>query len=130
MKIYVSEEAAHIESDLPALIAAAELGDRIERHLLNAKDPFSLFLAKARTEFMSAAQLLLDVDLHTEDGVAEARRQQAIATRSRDMCIWITDALEDRAAAVEALEADGEDEAVEQLKDQMNVNRAKPAPDA
>lgn len=130
MTIYQVSEAAHLESDLQSLIAAAELGDRIERHLLNAKDPFSLFLAKARTEFMSAAQLLLDVDLHTEDGVAEARRQQAIATRYRDMCVWITDALEQAGAAVEALEADGEDEAVEQLKDQLNVNRAKPAPDA
>jgi hypothetical protein len=130
MKIYQAEEAAHLERDLHSLIAAAELGDRIERHLLDAKDPFSLFLAKARNEFMAAVQHLLDVDLHTDDGVAEARRQQAIATRYRDMCIWITDALEARAAAVEALEADGEDEAVEQLKDQMNVNRAKPAPDA
>ncbi len=130
MKIYVAEEAAHIESDLPSLIAAAELGDRIERHLLDPKDPFSLMLDRARDEFIAATQALLDVDLHTSDGVEQARSLQATAKRYRDMCAWITDALEERAAAVEELDGEEEEPAVEQLKDMLNGNRSKPAPDA
>lgn len=130
MKIYVSEEAAHIESDLPALIAAAELGDRIERHLLNPKDPFSMMLDRAREEFMAATQALLDADLTTVEGIEQARSLQAKALRYRDMCAWITDALEAREAAVEALDGDEEDPAVEELKDMLNGNRSKPASDA
>lgn len=130
MKIYVVEEAAHIESDLPALIAAAELGDRIERHLLDPKDPFSMMLDRARDDFIAATQALLDADLTTIDGIEQARSLQAKALRYRDMCAWITDALENREAAVEALDGEEEDAAVEELKDMINVNRSKPAPDA
>ena len=130
MKIYVREEAAHIESDLPALIAAAELGDRIERHLLDAKDPFTMMLDRARDEFIAATQALLDVDLHTSDGIEQALSLQAKANRYRDMCAWITDALEERAAAVEAIDSEEEELAVEELKDMMNGHRSKPAPDA
>lgn len=130
MKIYVSEEAAHIESDLPALIAAAELGDRIERHLSNPKDPFSMMLDRARQEFIAATHALLDADLTTVEGIEQARSLQAKALRYKDMCAWITDALEAREAAVEALDGEEEDAAVEQLKDLINGNRSKPAPDA
>lgn len=130
MKIYTTEEAAHIESDLPALIAAVELGHRIERHLLDPKDPFAMMLDRARDEFLSATQALLDADLTTTGGIEQARSLQAQALRYRDMCSWITDALENREAAVEALDGEVEDPAVEQLKDQLNGNRGKPAPDA
>ena len=130
MKIYVSEEAAHIESDLPALIAAAELGDRIERHLLDPKDPFTLMLDRARDEFMAATQALLDADLTTVEGIEQARSLQAKALRYRDMCAWITDALENREAAAEAINGEEEDAAVEQLKDMLHGNRSKPASDA
>lgn len=130
MKIYVSEEAAHIESDLPALIAAAELGDRIERHLLNPKDPFTMMLDRARDDFIAASQALLEADLHTSSGIEQARRLQAQALRYRDMCAWITDALEAREAAAEAIDGEEEEAAVEELKDLLNAGRAKPAPDA
>lgn len=130
MKIYVAEEAAHIESDLPALIAAAELGDRIERHLLDPKDPFTRMLDRAREEFIVATQALLDADLLTVEGIEQARSLQAKALRYRDMCAWITDALEEREAAAEALDGEEEDAAVEQLKDMIYANRAKPASDA
>jgi hypothetical protein len=130
MKIYVVEEAAHIESDLPALIAAAELGDRIERHLLDPKDPFSMMLDRARDEFLAATQALLDADLTTVEGIEQARSLQAKALRYRDMCAWITDALENREAAAEALDGEEEDAAVEELKDKLNGNRSKPASDA
>lgn len=130
MKIYVTEEAAHIESDLPALIAAAELGDRIERHLLNPKDPFSMMLDRARDEFIAANHALLEADLTTVEGIEQARSLQATALRYKNMCAWITDALEAREAAAEALDGEEEDAAVEQLKDQLNGNRSKPAPDA
>lgn len=130
MKIYVAEEAAHIESDLPALIAAAELGDRIERHLLDPKDPFTMMLDRARDEFIAATHALLEADLTTGPGIEQARSLQAAAQRYRDMCAWITDALENRAAATEAIDSEVEEPAVEQLKDQLNGNRSKPAPDA
>jgi hypothetical protein len=130
MKIYVVEEAAHIESDIPALIAAAELGDRIERHLLDPKDPFSMMLDRARDEFLAANQALLDADLTTVEGIEQARSLQAKALRYRDMCAWITDALENREAAAEALDGEEEDAAVEELKDMLNGNRSKPASDA
>lgn len=130
MKIYVAEEAAHIESDLPALIAAAELGDRIERHLLDSKNPFTLMLDRARDEFIAATQALLDADLTTVEGIEQARSLQAKALRYRDMCAWITDALEAREAAAEAIDDEEEDAAVEELKDMLNANRSKPASDA
>lgn len=130
MKIYVREEAAHIDSDLPALIAAAELGDKIERLLLDSKSPFSMMLDRARDEFLAATQALLVADLTTVEGIEQARSLQAIALRYRDMCSWITNALEERAAAVEEMDGEVEDAAVEQLKDQINGNRSKPAPDA
>lgn len=130
MKIYVAEEAAHIESDLPSLIAAAELGDRIERHLLDPKDPFSMMLDRARDEFIAATQALLEADLQTSSGLEQARRLQAQALRYRDMCAWITDALEEREAAAEAIDGEEEEPAVEELKDILNGNRSKPAPDA
>lgn len=131
MKIYVTEEAAHLERDLAALIAAAELGDRIEKRLLDPKDPFAMLLDRARSDFMVAVQILINADLESNDGIFEARRAQAQAVRYRDMCQWITDALEEAGGAVEAMAAEAdEDPAVEQLKDQLNGNRAKPAPDA
>ena len=130
MKIYVAEEAAHIESDLPALIAAAELGDRIEKHLLDPQDPFSMMLDRAREEFIAATHALLGADLTTVEGIEQARSLQATALRYRDMCAWITDALEAREAAAEAIDDEVEEPAVEQLKDQINGNRSKPAPDA
>lgn len=130
MKIYVAEEAAHIESDLAPLIAAAELGDRIEKYLLDPKNPFAMMLDRARDDFIAATQALLDVDLATRDGIEQARSLQAQAKRYRDMCRYITDALEEREDAAETLEGEEEDAAVEELKDLLNASRAKPAPDA
>ena len=130
MKVYVKEEAAHIESDLPALIAAAVLGDRIEKYLTDPKSPFCMMLDRARDEFLAATEALLNADLTTVDGIEQARSLQATALRYRDMCSWISDALEARAAAVEAIDGEEEEPAVEQLKDMLNANRSKPAPDA
>jgi len=130
MKVYVAEEAAHTEGDLGPLIAQAELGDRIERYLLDAKSPFSMMLERARDEFIAATQALLDVDLQTSSGVDQARSLQAEARRYRDMCIWITQALEARADAVDDLNGEEEEAAVEELKDILDASRAKPAQDA
>lgn len=130
MKIYVAEEAAHTESDLGPLIAAAELGDHIERYLLDAKSPFSMMLERARDEYIAATQALLDADLQTSSGVDQARSLQAEARRYRDMCIWITQALEARSDAVDDLNGEEEEAAVEELKDILDASRAKPAPDA
>lgn len=130
MKIYNAEEAAHTESDLGPLIAAAELGDQIERYLLDPKSPFSMMLDRARDDFIAATQALLDADLQTSSGVDQARSLQAEARRYRDMCVWITQALEARADAVDDLNGEEEDAAVEELKDILDASRAKPAPDA
>lgn len=130
MKIYIADEAAHTESDLGPLIAAAELGDNIERALTDANSPFSMMLDRARDEFLAATHALLDADLHTSSGLEQARSLQATAQRYRDMCIWITQALEARADAVDDLNGEEEDAAVEELKDILDASRAKPAPDA
>lgn len=130
MKIYVREEAAHIESDLSSLIAAAVLGDRIESHLRDPSDPLTMFLDRSREEFIAATQALLETDLTTRCGIEQARSLQAKAQRYRDMCAWITDALEERETAAEAIDDEEEDAAVEELKDLYNASRAKPAPDA
>lgn len=129
-KIYIQEEAAHLESDLGPLIAAAELGDRIERYLTDAKSPFSMMLARAREEFIAATQALLEADLQTSSGIEQARSLQATAKRYSQMCIWITQALEEREDAVDDLNGEEEEAAVEELKDMQNGSRAKPAPDA
>jgi hypothetical protein len=130
MKIYKQVPATHDQGDMPEILAAAELGMRIEKHLLDSKDPFTMFLDRARDQFISAATGLLDADLVTNEGIEQARRLQADAIRYRDMCSWITDALEEREAAIEAIDGEEEEAAVEELKDMINGNRSKPAPDA
>ncbi len=130
MKIYKHVPATHDQGDMPEILAAAELGMRIERHLLDSKDPFTMFLDRARDQFINAAHALLDADLHTRDGIEQAKRLQAEALRYKDMCSWITDALEEREAAVEAIDGEEEEAAVEELKDMIYGNRSKPAPDA
>ena len=130
MKIYKHVPATHDQGDMPEILAAAELGMRIERHLLDPKDPFTMFLDRSRDQFISAATALLDADLVTTEGIEQARRLQADAIRYRDMCSWITDALEEREAAIEAIDGEEEEAAVEQLKDMIHGTRSKPAPDA
>lgn len=130
MKIYKQVPATHDQGDMPEILAAAELGMRIEKHLLDPQDPFTMMLDRAREQFISAAMGLLDADLITSEGIEQARRLQAEATRYRDMCSWITDALEEREAAVEAIDGEEEEAAVEELKDMIYGNRSKPAPDA
>jgi len=130
MKIYKEVPATHDQGDMPEILAAAELGMRIEKHLLDRTDPFTMFLDRARDQFMAAATALLDVDLNTTDGIEQARRLQAEARRYSEMCSWITDALEEREAAIEAIDSEEEEAAVEELKDMINGNRSKPAPDA
>ncbi len=130
MKIFKQVAATHDQGDMPEILAAAELGMRIERHLLDPKDPFTLFLDRSREQFIAAAMALLDADLITGDGIEQARRLQAEAQRYRDMCSWITDALEERESAIEAIDGEEEEAAVEELKDMINGNRSKPAPDA
>lgn len=131
MKIYVKEDQAHLESDLLPLIAAVELGDAIERHLIDANSPLSAMLDRARDEFMAATHDLIDADLITPEGIAKARILQATVQRYRDMCRWITDALEARNTAADQLDDEEEDVAVEELKDMLYGNaRAKPAHDA
>lgn len=131
MKIFVKEDQAHIEGDMAPLYAAAALGNAIERHLTDIASPFSYMLERARDEFMAAASDLVDADLITPEGIARARILQATVQRYRDLCRWITDALEARDNAVELIDDAEEDPAVEKLKEMLyGKPRAKPAPDA
>jgi hypothetical protein len=129
MKIFKHVPAAHDQGDLGEILAAAELGMRIEQHLLDPRNPFSMFLDRAREEFIAATLSLLDADLATSAGIEQARSLQAKAQRYQTMCAWISDAMEERESAVQAIDGEEEEEAVEQLKDQIYGIRAKPAPD-
>ena len=102
MYVYKLIASAHTEDDIEPLIAKAELGDNIERHLLDVHSPLSHLLDRARDEFLKATSDLLGADLTTRDGIQMARSHQATALRYRDMCRWIDDAFEQREAAAEA----------------------------
>lgn len=135
MKIYQIVQADHVESDVGDIAAAIVLGDNIERALLDRGSPFSMMMEKAREEFIAAILSLADpnqCDLNTEAGIRLARSQQANAQRYRDMCRFIAEALSDAGEADETAERAEEegDDAVQQLKEQMNGKRAQPAPDA
>ena len=130
MKIFKQVPATHDQGDMPEILAAAELGMRIEKHLLDPRDPFTMFLDRARDEFLTAVHQLLAADLVTPSGIEQARCLQATAQRYRDMCSWITDALEEREQAIEAIDGEEEEAAVEELKDMINGKRSKPASDA
>ncbi len=130
MKIFKEVDVDHRDDEEAGLIAAAVLGDKIERAILNPTNPFGAMMIRARDEFIAAQQALLLADLHTTDGMEQARSLQAQARRYHDMCRWITDAWDDRDEAEELIEGAQEEPAVEELKDIQNGNRAKPAPDA
>jgi regulator of protease activity HflC (stomatin/prohibitin superfamily) len=111
-------------------IIAATLGDNIERACTDQTSPLAHLLARSRGEYSAAVLALIDTDLHDAKGISEATRLQAQARRYQDMCHWINDALEAAGQADEILADDVDGEAVEQLKEQMNGKRDKPAPDA
>lgn len=123
------------DEDLPELVAAVVLGEKIERALTDITSPFSMMIAKARAEFIEATLSLIDadkVDLSTANGVAQARSLQAKAHRYLTMCRWISEANADADEAetqIEEADAEGEP-AIEELKEQFHGKRAKPAPDA
>ena len=124
--------AVHDEDDIAPLIAMAALGENIERRLLNPTDPFSMMLERARKEFLEAIVALIDTDMTTPAGITHARALQSHAARYRDMCRWISEGLTDGEQAAEELNADyGEqDQAIEELREQIHGKRDKPAPDA
>lgn len=130
MKIYMQVEADHRDDMIPAITAMAVLGDNIERALTTPTSPFSAMMERARAEFIAAQTALLHVDLHTKEGMEQARSLQADARRYRDLCAWIVDAFDNREAAEEALVSEEDEDAVEELKDTLyGTARAKPAPD-
>jgi hypothetical protein len=132
MTKYVMTEAAHVEDDIEGLIAAATLGDNLERALTDPTSPMAAMLDRARDLFLLNITLFLDADLHTTDGLELARSQQAEARRYRDMCRWIGDSLEKREEAQDNLaDLDVEETISDEMKDAYNGQRAKPAhPDA
>lgn len=124
-------EAVHLEDDLLPLVAKATLGDRIERALQDHASPFSAMMDRARSEYLAAVSALIFSDLHTTAGIEDAKANQADARRYQDLCRWIADALEEAGAADDALNASAEDDPdIQQLKDDLNGQRSKPAPDA
>lgn len=129
MKKYILTEVADLPGDLPGLVAASVLGDRIERSLTTPNDPFKAMMLQAREAFIANQLVLLDADLTSAAGIERARCAQAEAKRYVDMVHWISEALEASGAAEEQMIAEEEDPGVEELKDQLYGSRAKPAPD-
>lgn len=125
-------EVSHLDPEDFELIAVSTLGDNIARLMSNRTSPLSMLLARASTEYAGALMALVEVPLQTAEGLAQATLLQAQALRYRDMCKWLRDSLEDAedADARIAADGDGEDEAVEELKEQLHGKRDKPAPDA
>ena len=127
----ILQEAVHLEDDLLPLVAQATLGDNIERALRDPASPFSAMMDRARSAYLAAVSALIDSDLHTPDGIELARGNQAEARRYQDLCRWIADALEAAGVADDALNANSEDDPeIQQLKDDLNGTRSRPAPDA
>ena len=113
------------------LLAASALGDRIGYAITNKASPLAMMMARAREEYVRAIKALIDVPLQTAEGLAQATLLQAHAARYRDMCQWLLDGLDDAEAANTRLAEDQiEDEAVEDLKEQIHGKRNQPAPDA
>lgn len=125
------DDLAHLPEDEEALLNAT-LGDELRKALDNPKSPFSQMMERARAEYTAGVLALIDADLHTKEGIADAIRVQAHATRYRDMCRWIRDALEKAALAdAQLLEtADVDEPAIEELMEQRHGKRGKPAFDA
>jgi hypothetical protein len=133
MHIYkaVEPDQTHDPADLRDLITAATLGDRIERTLLDRTNPFSLMMEKAREDFLTAQLSLIAADLNTPAGIDSARSAQRNARHYVDLCNYIAEAFETAASAIQQLEGEEEEQAVEDLKDMIyGSERAKPAPDA
>ena len=123
-------DRAHLPEELELLIAVT-LGDKIERALTDKTSPFARMMDNARAEYIAAVAQLIEVELHNTVGRAEASRLQAQARRYRDLCEWIGAALEQAGHAEDALDQDHDEDAVEQLKEQLNGPRTdKPAFDA
>lgn len=125
-------DLSHIDPEELELLAVSTLGDNIGRLLSTRTSPLSMLLARSATEYANALKALVDVPLQTAEGLAQATLLQAQALRYRDMCEWLRNALEDAEDADSRMEAegDGSDEAVAELKEQLNGKRDKHAPDA
>lgn len=123
-------DLSHIDTEELEMIAASTLGDNIERLISDRTSPLSMLLARAATQYSSALLAFLDVPLQTAEGLEQAIHLQAEARRYRDMCQWLKDGLTDAEYADDAMAGEVEDEAVEELKDQLNGKRDKHSYDA
>lgn len=119
----------HLPEELDRLII---IGNRMVRDLDDRTSPFAQMMTRAQGEYVLAARALIDVDLMTGAGIAEARRLQAQARRYQDLCVWISNCLEEAGQAEdEDAEFDEHDEpAIEEMKEMMHGRRDKPATDA
>lgn len=126
------DDLAHMDGEEEALLQRALLGDHLERALNDPTSPFSAMMAKARDEYIAAVRALIQADLHSPDGLTDARRVQAHALRYQDLCRWISNAMDEAGRADEALaDVDGTEEpAIQELMEQRHGKRGKPAFDA
>lgn len=118
--------------EVEQMLVEISLGEAIERALTDVKSPLSALLSGARADYVSAITALIDADLTTREGIDNARQLQAKAQRYRDLCRYVSEAMEAASRAEEALEDDdaSEEPAIEELKDMQHGYRGKPAPDA
>lgn len=120
------EEAEHQLN----LMMALAMGDRLERASTDKANPFSVMIDRSRAEYVQATRDLIFADLHTPDGIAKAIRLQAEARRYENLCIWVADIMEAASQAEDDLTEEIDGDEIQKLKDQMNGNGSKPAPDA
>jgi len=79
-------------SDVPKLqhlyrLAASSRFTVLE--MLNDESPLRLILEKAKSEADAALDKLIDADLHTDAGIATARKLQATVHRHLDLMRWV-----------------------------------------
>ena len=126
----MSDDLALTTSEHEAIIAMT-LGDNIEHQCQLKTTPLARLLKKSRDEYVLAIDGLLHCDLISAAGIEDARRMQAQAQRYRDMCTWLNDALEEAGIAEAGAEQEVEEDAVEELKEQLyGKPQDRPAPDA
>lgn len=125
-------DANHLPEDYDPIIGMVTLGDNIERALTDETSPLAYLLSQARDQMIAAVHGLLEADLTSQQGISDALRWQAAALRYRDTCNWLGQALDnrDRAEETAAEEEFGSDDAVQNLREQMNGTQRQQYPDA
>lgn len=119
------------EDEIEVLEGTLALSDQIDRALRDPANPLAKMMDRARAEYVEALKGLIDADLISRDGILQARRQQAIAQRYRDLAQWIGEHLDAGVMVMES--ADSGEQLDPELIAELGTlygRRNKPVPDA